>query len=138
MLMTLPSAVQIYLATDPVDLRRGFDGLAAATRTLIGLDPLCGHVFVFLNRRRNRVKLLAWDRTGYVLLYKRLEKGTFKMPTRPAPGQTHVEVDAGELGLMLEGLDLRRARRRKRWRQLSPAVAGSVPTPAPAASAPPP
>jgi transposase len=141
MLMTLPSAVRIYLATEPVDLRRGFDGLAAATRTLIGLDPLCGHVFVFVNRRRNRVKLLAWDRTGYVLLYKRLEKGTFKMPTRPLPGQTHVEVDAGELGLMLEGLDLRRARRRKRWRRLTPATVGSAPTSAsaaPAAPAPPP
>ena len=107
-MLTLPSTVRIYVAAESVDLPRGFDGLAAATRTLIGLDPLCGHVFVFVNRRRNRVKLLAWDRTGYVLLYKRLEKGTFKMPTRPAPGQTHVEVDAGELGLMLEGLDLRK------------------------------
>lgn len=135
--MTLPSAVRIYLATEPVDLRRGFDGLAAATRSLIGLNPLCGHVFVFLNRRRNRVKLLAWDRTGYVLLYKRLEKGTFQLPTRPAPGQTHVEVDAGELGLMLEGLDLRKARRRKRWQPLSPATgAGPIPIPACALRAP--
>ena len=126
--MTLPSAVRIYLATEPVDLRRGFDGLAAATRTLIGPDPLCGHIFVFVNRRRNRV----------TLIYRRLEKGTCTLPTRPAPGQTHVEVDAGELGLMLEGLDLRGARRRKRWRRLSPAAgaaAGSPPTPAPAVPA---
>ena len=139
MLMTLPSAVRIYLATEPVDLRRGFDGLAAATRTLIGLDPLCGHVFVFVNRRRNRVKLLTWGPTGYTLIYRRLEKGTFTLPTRPAPGQTHVEVDAGELGLMLEGLDLRGARRRKRWRRLSPAAgaaAGSPPIPTPAVPAP--
>jgi transposase len=135
MLMTLPSAVRIYLATEPVDLRRGFDGLAAATRTLMGLDPLCGHVFVFLNRRRNRVKLLAWGPTGYTLIYRRLEKGTFKMPTGPAPGQTHVEVDAGELGLMLEGLDLRKARRRKRWRPLTQAAAGSRSTAAPSAPA---
>jgi transposase len=118
MLLTLPSAVRIYLAAEPVDLRRGFDGLAAATRSLIGADPLSGHVFVFLNRRRNRVKLLAWDRTGFVLLYKRLERGTFKMPAEPPPGQRHVEVDAGEMGLMLEGLDLRGARRRKRWYRL--------------------
>ena len=137
MLLTLPSAVRIYLATEPVDLRRGFDGLAAATRSLIGADPLCGHVFVFLNRRRNRVKLLAWDRTGYVLLYKRLERGTFKMPTEPLPGHGHVEVDAGELGLMLEGLDLRGARRRKRWYRLPQGTeAGKPPTLAPVPGAP--
>ncbi|MGM0628782.1 MAG: IS66 family insertion sequence element accessory protein TnpB, partial [Candidatus Fermentibacterota bacterium] len=106
------------------------------TRTLIGMDPLCGHIFVFVNRRRNRVKLLAWGPTGYTLVYRRLEKGTFTLPNRPAPGQTHVEVDAGELGLMLEGLDLRGARRRKRWRRLpaAGASAGRPPTlgPAPA------
>lgn len=124
--MTLPSVVRIYLATEPVDLRRGFDGLAAATRSLMGADPMSGHVFVFVNRRRNRVKLLVWDRSGFVLLYKRLEKGTFTLPSRPTPGQRHVEVDAGELGLLLEGLDLRGARRRKRWVPLDPPTAPSV------------
>jgi transposase len=114
-MLTLPSSVRIYVAAEAVDLRRGFDGLAAATRSVIGADPMSGHVFVFLNRRRNRIKLLVWDRTGYWLLYKRLERGTFEIPTRPAPGQQHVEVDAGELGLMLEGVDLRSARRRRRW-----------------------
>lgn len=114
-MLTLPSSVRIYLAAEPVDLRRGFDGLAATTRTLIGADPLSGHVFVFLNRRRNRVKLLVWDRTGFVLVYKRLEKGTFEIPTAPLAGQRHIEMDSGELGLMLEGLDLRGARRRPRW-----------------------
>ena len=114
-MLTLPASVRIYVAADPVDLRRGFDGLAAATRSLIHQDPLNGHLFVFLNRRRNRIKLLVWDRTGYLLLYKRLERGTFHVPTRPPVGQRHVEVDAGELGLMLEGLDLRGARHRPRW-----------------------
>lgn len=114
-MLTLPSSVRIYVAAEAVDLRRGFDGLAAATRSLIGESPLSGHLFVFLNRRRNRIKLLVWDRTGYLLLYKRLERGTFELPTQPAPGRRHVEVDAGELGLMLEGLDLRGARRRVRW-----------------------
>ena len=114
-MLTLPASVRIYVAAEPVDLRRGFDGLAAATRSLIGANPLSGHVFVFLNRRRNRIKLLVWDRTGYVLLYKRLERGTFEIPTEPRPGSRHVEVDAGELGLMLEGLHLRDARRRERW-----------------------
>jgi transposase len=114
-MLTLPASVRIYIAAEAVDLRRGFDGLAAATRSVIGADPMSGHVFVFVNRRRNRVKLLIWDRTGYLLLYKRLERGTFKIPTQPEVGRRHVEVDAGELGLMLEGLDLRGARRRKRW-----------------------
>jgi len=113
--LTLPSSVRIYVAAEAVDLRRGFDGLAAATRSVIGADPLSGHVFVFLNRRRNRIKLLVWDRTGYVLLYKRLEKGTFEIPSQPLPGRRHVEVDGGELGLMLEGLHLRGARRQPRW-----------------------
>lgn len=114
-MLTLPSSVRIYVAAEPVDLRRGFDGLAAATRQLIGADPLSGHVFVFLNRRRNRVKLLLWDRSG---IYKRLERGTFEVPFSPAPGQRHVEVDGAGLGLMLEGIDLRGARRRKRWYRL--------------------
>jgi len=113
--LTLPSSVRIYVAAEPVDLRRGFDGLAAATRSLIGESPLSGHLFVFLNRRRNRIKLLVWDRTGYLLLYKRLERGSFELPMQPAAGRRHIEVDGGELGLMLEGLDLRGARRRTRW-----------------------
>ena len=113
-MLTLPASVRIYVAAEPVDLRRGFDGLAATTRDLIG-DPMSGHLFCFLNRRKNRIKLLVWDRTGFLLLYKRLERGTFALPTEPAPGRRHVEVDAGELGLMLEGLDLRGARRRARW-----------------------
>lgn len=114
-MLTLPSSVRIYVAAEPVDLRRGFDGLAATTRSVIGADPMSGHVFVFVNRRRNRIKLLVWDRTGWLLLYKRLERGTFELARAPAAGNRHVEVDAGELTLMLEGLDLRGAVRRKRW-----------------------
>jgi len=117
-MLTLPASVRIYLAAEPVDLRRGFDGLAATTRSVIRQDPLNGHLFVFVNRRRNRVKLLVWDRTGYLLLYKRLERGTFHLPGEPQAGQRHVELDAGDLGLMLEGVDLSGARRRKRWRRL--------------------
>jgi len=127
----LPASVRIYVAAEAVDLRRGFDGLAAATRSLIREDPLTGHLFVFLNRRRNRIKLLVWDRTGYLLLYKRLERGTFRLPTAPPAGQRHVEVDAGELGLMFEGVDLRGAVRRERWRRLphGPAVSAVVAAP---------
>jgi transposase len=101
------------MAAEPVDLRRGFDGWAAATRSLLG-DPLRGHLFCFLNQRKNRIQVLVGDRTGYVLLYQRLEGGTFALPTEPTPGRAHVEVDAAELGLMREGLDLRGARRRPR------------------------
>lgn len=125
-MLTLPSSVRIYVAAEPVDLRRGFDGLAATTRSLMGKNPMNGHVFVFVNRRKNRMKLLVWDRTGWLLVYKRLERGTFELPKEPETGSRHVEVDAGELGLMLEGLDLRGARRRKRWYR-SPWGAQSVP-----------
>jgi transposase len=116
----LPPAVRIYLAAEPVDLRRGFDGLAAATREVIRLEPMSGHVFGFVNRRKNRIKLLVWDRTGYLVVYKRLEVGTFAISASPAPDGRHVEIDAGDLALMLEGVDLRRAVRRRRWRRLPP------------------
>jgi transposase len=121
-MLTLPASVRIYVAAEPVDLRRGFDGLAAATRTLIRQDPLNGHVFVFLNRRGNRIKLLTWDRTGYLLIYKRLERGKFRLSTEPAAGCRHVELDAGDLALMLEGVDLRGVQRHQRWRPLGPQV----------------
>ena len=114
-MFTLSAAVRIYVASAPCDLRRGFDGLSALTRSVIGTDPMSGHVFVFLNRRRDRIKLLAWDRTGFLVVYKRLERGTFSIPVAPRVGQQHVDVDAGELMLMLEGLDLRQARRQPRW-----------------------
>lgn len=117
-MLTLPASVRIFIAAEAVDLRRGFDGLSAATRGIIMQDPLSGHVFAFLNRRKNRIKLLVWDRTGLVLIYKRLERGTFQIPTEPAPGSRHVELDAGDLGLILEGIDLRGARRRRRWRRM--------------------
>jgi transposase len=110
--------VRIYVASGAVDLRRGFDGLSALTRSVLRIDPMTGHVFVFLNRRRNRIKLLVWDRTGYLLLYKRLARGTFQIPLAPRVGEDHVEIDSGDLGLMLEGIDLRDVRRRERWRRL--------------------
>lgn len=117
-MLTLPSAVRIFVAAEPVDLRRGFDGLAAATRSVMREEPESGHLFVFLNRRRNRIKLLVWDRTGYLIVYKRLEAGTFAQAVAPTPGHRHIEMDAGELALLLEGVDLRGAVYRPRWRRL--------------------
>lgn len=114
-MLSLPSTVRIYLAAEPVDLRRGFDGLAAATRQVIAADPLSGHLFVFLNRRGNRMKILLWERSGYLLIYKRLEQGRFQLPRTPTVGKRHIEIEGSELALMMEGIDLRGAKRRKRW-----------------------
>lgn len=114
-MLSLPSTVRIYVAAEPVDLRRGFDGLAAATRQIIVGDPLSGHLFVFLNRRANRMKILLWEPSGYLLIYKRLEVGTFRLPRAPLVGRRHIEIEGSELALMMEGIDLRGATRRKRW-----------------------
>lgn len=124
-MLTLPASVRIYVAAGAVDLRRGFDGLAGLARSVLRVDPMSGHVLVFLNRRRNRMKLLVWDRTGYLLVYKRLSRGTFEIPTSPRLGEEHVEVDSGELTLMLEGIDLRDAKRRVRWYRLPHQSGGS-------------
>jgi transposase len=108
----LPPAVRIFLAAGPADLRRSFDGLAAMAREVVREDPLSGHLFVFRNRSGDRVKILFWDRSGFVLWYKRLEKGTFRFPH--VEGE-RVEVEAGELMLWLEGIELAGARRRPRF-----------------------
>lgn len=115
-MLTLPASVRIYLATAPVDLRRGFDGLAAAVRGVIGEDPLSGHLFVFLNQSRNRAKILVWEASGFWLFYKRLELGRFKLPSPAAEGSSHLKISAADLTLMLEGIDLRAAQRRKMWK----------------------
>lgn len=114
-MLTLGVRARIYVAAEPLDLRKGFDTLAAATREIIHADPLSGHFFVFVNRRKNRLKVLVWEPSGYLMLYKRLERGCFHLPTTPALGTRHVEIEATELTLMMEGIDLKGARRRARW-----------------------
>lgn len=114
-MLSLPSTVRIYVAAEPVDLRRGFDGLAAATRQIIHADPLSGHLFVYTNRRANRLKILLWQSSGYLLVFKRLERGKFHLPRAPRRGERHVEMESTELTLMMEGIDLRGAQRRERW-----------------------
>jgi transposase len=113
--LTLPPAVRIYVAIEPVDIRKAFDGLSAAVREVLRENPLSGHLFVFRNRRGDKLKILFWDRSGYCLFYKRLERGTFRLPVDVTEAATHLEMEAAELSLMFEGIDLRGARRRPRW-----------------------
>lgn len=112
-MLALPTSVRIYLSTASTDMRKGFDGLAALVEAQ-GLDLYSGHLFAFLSRRRDRVKILTWDRGGFVLYYKRLEKGRFRRPeVDPATG--HVRLDAAELTMLLDGVDLARVRRSRVW-----------------------
>jgi len=117
--LTLPPGLRIYLATARVDGRKGIDGLSAMVRSHFGRDPLQGDLFAFFSRRADRVRVLYWDRDGYVLTMKRLEKGTFRAPLSDDAG-THRAIEAAELLLILEGIDLRDARRRPRWSPTSP------------------
>ena len=117
-MLPLPSSVRIYVATSPADMRKSFDGLSTLARNVVGHDPMSGHLFVWFNRRGNQVRVLFWDRTGFAILAKRLERGTFRLAKAPPEGATHVTVDAGELGLLLEGIDLREAKRQPRWTHL--------------------
>ena len=109
----LPRAVKIYLATEPADMRKGFDGLAALVEAQ-GLDLYSGHLFVFVSKRADRVKVLTWDRGGFVLYYKRLERGRFRRPVVSADAES-VLLDAGQLAMLLDGVDLRRVRRTRAW-----------------------
>lgn len=126
-MLMLPPSVHIYLCAQPIDLRKSFDGLSAATRFVLAEDPLSGHLFVFLNRRADRVKLLVWDRNGFLLIAKRLERGVFRRPRDAQSGARHVSLEAAELALMLEGIDLRGAQRRPRWERAVPASGASSP-----------
>lgn len=113
-MLTLPSSVRVYLAAEPVDLRRGHDGLVAIVRNTWKLNPFDGHLFVFLGKRLDRVKILAWDRNGFVLYYKRLSRGRFRMPSVSA-NPTRVEMDATALAMLLDGIDVERVRRPAPW-----------------------
>jgi transposase len=113
-MLTLPPSVRIYLATTEVDMRRGHDGLAAIVRNQWKLDLFGGHLFAFIGRRRDRCKVLFFDRGGLVLYYKRLERGHFRLP-QVSPGATSVTLDATELAMLLDGIDVGRVQRPPRW-----------------------
>jgi transposase len=120
MLPQLSAAVRVFLCTRPTDLRKGFDGLSGLVQECFSQDLLTGHLFLFLNRRRDRIKILHFDRDGLVIWYKRLEVGTFqqldpKSHASRASGSAGIELTATDLALLLTGIDLATARRRKRY-----------------------
>ena len=110
------SSTRIWLCTGPTDMRRGFDRLAEQARAVTNQDPLSGHLFLFRSRGGDRLKALYWDKDGYVLWYKRLEEGTFKLPKLNA-AQVSVELRASELAMILDGIDLASVKRVKRYRR---------------------
>jgi transposase len=112
MMLSLPSSVRIWLASQPTDLRKSFDSLAELVRQQLQNDPLSGQLFVFRNKRADRVKLLYWDEDGFVILYKRLEVGTFRFPATQDHG---VQVRAADLQMLLDGIDLDSVKRSRRY-----------------------
>lgn len=111
-MLNLSPRVRIFAASEPVDFRKGFDGLVQIVRDGFGEDPFGGHLFCFFNRRRDRVKILAWDRNGFWLHYKRLERGTFERLTGRG---ARVEIDRAQMSMLLEGIDTRSSRFRRNF-----------------------
>ena len=112
-MLTLPPAVRIYVAKQPVDMRKSFRGLTGVIRQL-DHDPTSGHLFCFFNRRRTLIKVFFFDRTGFSIFYKRLAKGTFQIPAGEAEA---IPIDAGLLALILEGIDIHGTVQRPRYRR---------------------
>jgi hypothetical protein len=124
MLPQLPAAVRVFLCVRPTDMRKSFDGLSGMVHEFLGQDPLSGHLFLFLNRRRDRVKILFWEPDGFVIFYKRLEVGTFQnldpaAGVNRSSGQAGLELTATDLTLLLTGIDVTTAKRRKRFARAS-------------------
>ena len=111
-MLTLPPSVRVFVALGATDMRRGMDSLSGVVRERLGLEPLSGHLFLFRNRRGDRVKILVWDRSGFWVMYKRLERGTFAWPSGES-GHA-VEMRCDDLMLLLSGADVRHTRR-GRW-----------------------
>jgi transposase len=109
-MLSLPPSVRVFVCTAPTDMRKSFDGLSTLVQSVLEQDPFSGHLFAFLNRRRDKVKILCWDRAGFVLLYKRLEQGTFRVPAGK-------EIGGRELMMLLEGIDSTEVRDRRWYRR---------------------
>lgn len=120
-MMAFTPAQRYYLSREPADMRKSYDGLSGLVRQGLGRDPLSGEVFIFLNRRRAMIKILVWDRSGFVIWSKRLERGTFEMP-RNAEAGSSVALRWEELVMILEGVSLSSVHRRKRYSREKVAV----------------
>lgn len=114
MVLGLPPSVRIYFATGLVDMRNGIDGLRAVVEQVLKKNPDEGHLFVFVGKGKDKLKILFWDRNGYVLYFKRLEKGRFQLPVADER-RTRVQMEAAQLAMLLDGIDLN-AKRLERWR----------------------
>ena len=112
-MLAIHGGTKIYLSTAPTDMRRGFNGLQGQVANVLKQDPLSGHLFLFVNRRRDKLKILYWDTDGLAIWYKRLESGSFQIP-KFEPDQTHLEIKSDELMMLLRGIDLS-SKRRKRY-----------------------
>jgi transposase len=112
-MLGLPNGTRIYFCSQPVDFRKSFDGLNGIVESVFAMNVLDGHLFLFVNRRRDRIKALWWEPGGLILWYKRLEQGTFELPQADA-GQAHVTIDATQLAMLIGGVPLASARRRRK------------------------
>ena len=113
-MLSIAAGTRIFVAKGPTDMRKGFDGLQGIITGLLEQDPLSGHLFLFVNRRRDKLKILYWDGDGLAIWYRRLEQGTFQMPTI-ADDQKSAEIRSEDLTMLLRGVDLNSVRRRKRF-----------------------
>jgi transposase len=116
-MLGLPPSVRIYFAAELVDMRKGIDGLRALVESALKRDPYGGHLFVFVGKSKDKVKILFWDRNGFVLYLKRLERGRFQLPVVDAHTK-HVAMEPTQLAMLLDGIDLN-ARRLPRWNPAS-------------------
>jgi transposase len=114
-MISIASSTRIFVATSPTDMRKGFDGLQGLVAGVLGQDPLSGHLFLFVNRRRDKLKVLYWDGDGLAIWYRRLEQGTFQMPSI-TDDQTAAEINREDLLMLIRGLDYENVQRRKRYK----------------------
>lgn len=114
-MLSLPPSVRLFVATQPIDGRKGADSLMVIVRDVFQQDPLGGHLFVFFSKRRDRVRIVYWDRNGIAMWTKRLERGRFRPPFSDDGKLVPQAIEAAELALIIEGIDLTNARRRPRW-----------------------
>ena len=127
-MISLPHPVRVFLHMPATDLRKGFDALSGLVVTAFSQDPTSGHLFLFVNRRRDRLKILYWDRDGLAIWYKRLEKGSFQLPA-VAPDAASIEMSPTQLTLILSGIDLGSARQRRRYQRPAPQSEKSIGAP---------